>query len=46
MITNIRDTIVVANASANLKLWHLRLGLMSEKGMKVLLSKGKLLELK
>jgi hypothetical protein len=46
MTTNIRDTVVVADASANSKLWHLRLGHISEKGMKVLLSKGKLPELK
>ena len=30
----------------NASLWHRRLGYMSEKGMKMLLSKGKLLELK
>ena len=37
-----RDTIAVADTS----LWHHRLGHMSEKGMKMLLSKGKLSELK
>ena len=37
-----RDTIVVADASTDTSLWHCRLGHMSEKGMKMLLSKGKL----
>ena len=37
MTTNNRDTIVVADMGADSKLWH-----MSEKGMKVLLSKEKL----
>ena len=37
-----RDTIAIADAS----LWHRRLGHMSEKVMKMLLSKGKLPELK
>ena len=37
-----RDTIAVAAAN----LWHRRLGHMSDKGMKMLLSKGKLPELK
>jgi hypothetical protein len=46
MTTNIRDTTAVVDASVNSKLWHLRLGHMSKKGMKVLLFKGKLLELK
>ena len=45
-----RDTIAVADASADartdISLWHRRLGHMSEKGMKMLLSKGKLPELK
>ena len=41
-----RDTIVVAEASTNTSLWHRRLGHMSEKEMKMLLSKGKLPELK
>ncbi|RVW64114.1 Retrovirus-related Pol polyprotein from transposon TNT 1-94 [Vitis vinifera] len=41
-----RDTIAVADASTNTSLWHRRLGHMSEKGMKMLLSKGKLPELK
>ena len=46
MTSSPRDTIVVANASTNTNLWHRRLGHISEKGMKMLLSKGKLLELK
>jgi hypothetical protein len=46
MTTSPRDTIVVAEAGTDTNLWHRRLGHMSEKGMKVLLSKGKLLELK
>ena len=46
MTTKSRDTIIVENTGANSKLWHLRLRHMSEKGIKVLLSKGKLLELK
>ena len=41
-----RDTIAVAYASTNISLWHCKLGHMSEKGMKMLLSKGKLSELK
>ncbi|RVW58633.1 Retrovirus-related Pol polyprotein from transposon TNT 1-94 [Vitis vinifera] len=41
-----RDTIAVADASTDTSLWHRRLGHMSEKGMKILLSKGKLPELK
>ena len=41
-----RDTIAVADASTDTNLWHCRFGHMSEKGMKMLLSKGKLLELK
>ncbi|RVW99369.1 Retrovirus-related Pol polyprotein from transposon TNT 1-94 [Vitis vinifera] len=41
-----RDIIAVADASTDTSLWHHRLGHMSEKWMKVLLSKGKLLELK
>ena len=34
------------DAEVNSSLWHCRLGHMSEKGMKVMLSKGKLPELK
>ena len=45
MTSSLRDTIAVANASTDTSLWHRRLGHMSEKGMKMLLSKGKLLEL-
>ena len=41
-----RDTIAVADASTVSSLWHRRLGHMSEKGMKMLLSKEKLPELK
>ncbi|KAJ9684867.1 hypothetical protein PVL29_017044 [Vitis rotundifolia] len=41
-----RDTIAVADASTDTSLWHRRLGHMSEKGMKMPLSKGKLPELK
>jgi hypothetical protein len=46
MTMNNRETIVVAYTCGDSKLWHLRLGHMSEKGTKVLLSKGKLPELK
>ena len=35
-----RDTIVIADANTDTSLWHHRLGHMSEKGMKMLLSKG------
>ena len=46
MTSSPRETIVAADTSTNTSLWHRRLGLMNEKGMKMLLSKGKLLELK
>ena len=46
MTSSPRDTIAVADASTDTSLWHSRLGHMSEKGMKMLLSKGKLPELK
>ena len=46
MTSSPRDTITVADANTNTSLWHCRLGHMSEKGMKMLLSKGKLPELK
>ena len=46
MTSSPRDTIAVVDASTDTSLWHCRLGHMSEKGMKMLLSKGKLLELK
>ena len=46
MTSSPRDTIAVAEASADTSLWHRRLGHISEKGMNMLLSKGKLPELK
>ena len=46
MTSSPRDTIAVAKASTNTSLWHHKLGHMSEKGMKMLLSRGKLPELK
>ena len=46
MTSSPRDTIAVADASTDTSLWHRRLGHMSEKGMKMLLSKEKLPELK
>ena len=46
MTSSPRDTIAVADANTNTSLWHRRLGHMSEKEMKMLLSKGKLPELK
>ena len=46
MITNNKDIILVVDMSDDSKLWHLRLGHMSEKGMKVLMSKEKLMKLK
>ena len=39
MTTNIKDIVVVAVMSADSKLWHLRLGHMSEKWMKVLIQR-------
>ena len=39
MTSSPRDTIAVAGASTDTSLWHRRLGHMSEKGMKMLLSK-------
>ena len=45
MTSSPRDTIAVADANTDTSLWHRKLGHMSEKGMKMLLSKGKLLEL-
>ena len=42
MTSSPRDIIAVAEVSTNTSLWHCRLGHMSEKGMKMLLSKGKL----
>ena len=46
MTSSPKDTIAVAEASTNTNLWHQRFGHMSEKGMKILLSKRKLPELK
>jgi hypothetical protein len=46
MTTDMRDTIAVADASAEADLWHQRLGHMSEKGLKVMHSLGKLPKLK
>ena len=46
MISSPRDTITVAEASIDTSLWHRRLGHISEKGMKMLLSRGKLPEFK
>ena len=46
MTSSPKDTIAVADASTDISLWHRRLGHMSEKGMKMLLSKEKLPELK
>ena len=46
MTSSPRDMIAVVDASIDTSLWHRKLGHMSEKGMKMLLSKGKLPELK
>ena len=46
MTSSPRDTIAIAEVSTNTSLWHRKLGHMSEKGMKMLLLRGKLLELK
>ena len=46
MTSSPRDTIAIAEASIDASLWHCRLGHMSEKGIKMLLLKGKLPELK
>ena len=46
MTSSARDIIGVVEASTDKSLWYCRLGHMSEKGMKMLLSKGKLPELK
>ena len=46
MTSSPRDIIAVTEASIGTSLWHRKLGHMSEKGMKMLLSKGKLPELK
>ena len=39
MTSSPRDTIAIVDASTDTSLWHRRLGHMSEKGMKMLLSK-------
>ncbi|KAL5823751.1 hypothetical protein ACOSQ4_021651 [Xanthoceras sorbifolium] len=44
--SNLENIVAVADADGKSNLWHQRLGHMSEKGMKTLLSKGKLLDLK
>ena len=46
MTSSPRDTIAIADASTDTSIWHRKLGHMSEKGMKMLVSKGKLPELK
>ena len=46
MTSSPRNIIVIAEVSTDASLWHCRLGHISEKGMKMLLSKGKLPELK
>ena len=46
MTSNPRNTIAVVKEGTNASLWHHTLGHMSEKGMKMLLSKGKLPKLK
>ena len=46
MTSSPRDTIAVADASTDISLWHRRFVHRSGKGMKMLLSKGKLPELK
>ena len=46
MTSSPKDTITVVDASTDTSLWHCRLGHMSEKGMKMLLSKEKLPKLK
>ncbi|KAL5819203.1 hypothetical protein ACOSQ4_023045 [Xanthoceras sorbifolium] len=44
--SNLENIVAVANSDGKSNLWHQRLGHMSEKGMKTLLSKGKLPDLK
>ena len=46
MTSSPKDTIAVANASTDTSLWHYRLGHISEKGMRMMLSKENLPELK
>ena len=44
--SNLENIVAVADADGKSNLWHQRLGHMSEKGMKTLLSKGKLPDMK
>ncbi|KAL5742036.1 hypothetical protein ACOSP7_028768 [Xanthoceras sorbifolium] len=44
--SNLENIVAVADSERKSNLWHQRLGHMSEKGMKTLLSKGKLPDLK
>jgi len=46
MTSSPRDIITIAEASIDTSLWYCRLSHISEKGMKMLLSKGKLIEWK
>ena len=46
MTSSPKETITVAKANTDTSLWHCKLGHISEKGMKMLLSKGKLPKLK
>ena len=46
MTTNDKDIMELANSKIDSKVWHYRLGHMSEKGMRVLAAKGKLADLK
>ena len=45
MISSPRDTIAITEVDTNASLWHFKLGHMSEKWMRMHLSKGILLEL-
>ena len=46
MIANDKDIAAVANSTEDSKIWHCRLGHMSEKEMKIMTAKGKLGDLK
>ncbi|KZV19849.1 hypothetical protein F511_32761 [Dorcoceras hygrometricum] len=46
MTSSCRDTLAAVDTGANSSLWHCRLGHMSENGMKILMSNGKLPDLK
>ena len=46
MTANDKDIVAVANSAEDSKVWHCRLGHMSEKGMKIMTTKGKLGDLK